>query len=127
MKRLLLTIVLGCLSLQLSGQCYTNISSGEYFTLGLKSDGTLWGWGSDSSGQITSGTFSNVTTAYQMSPDTNWVYISAGHSSAFAIKSDGTLWACGSNTNGQLGDGTTTFKSTLTPNWDSNRLEQSNV
>jgi alpha-tubulin suppressor-like RCC1 family protein len=31
---------------------YTNISSGQFGFMGIQSDGTLWGWGNNSYGQL---------------------------------------------------------------------------
>jgi|GEM_PF-921742 len=87
------------------------ISTGYYHSLALKSDGSLWAWGRNVSGQLGDGTTTNKSSPTRVGADTDWAYISAGgwgHS--LAIKSDGTLWAWGCNDSGQLGDGTTTSK-----------------
>ncbi|MDH5718124.1 MAG: DUF4215 domain-containing protein, partial [Spirochaetia bacterium] len=99
------------------GQIGTNntwqsISTGGSHTLAIKSDGTLWAWGENSSGQLGDGTTINRDTPDQIGTDTNWQFVSAGgsYSGGFsiAIKTNGTLWAWGDNWNGQLGNGTTT-------------------
>ena len=90
------------------------------FTMAVKTDGTLWAWGSNVSGQFGTGYFS--ATNYYSSPIqvgslTDWklISISPGTSAAagydghiMAIKTDGTLWGWGTNNVGQLGNGTTT-------------------
>jgi alpha-tubulin suppressor-like RCC1 family protein len=63
--------------------------------MALKSDGTLWGSGSNSNSPLQVGT------------DKDWSAVSTGEGHAVAIKRDGTLWAWGANWYGQLGDGTT--------------------
>ena len=80
------------------------ISAGFVHGLGLKSDGTVWKWGSDSFG-------SNVAanpTAVQVSGLSGMVAIAGGEWHSLALKSDGTIWSWGRNAEGQLGDGTTT-------------------
>jgi alpha-tubulin suppressor-like RCC1 family protein len=79
----------------------------------LKSDGTVWAWGANSSGQLGDGTVTTRLTPVQVkNPSgtaflTGIVAIAAGGPS-IALKSDGTLWSWGLNASGQLGDGTTT-------------------
>ena len=83
----------------------SQIAAGSYHTLAIKSDGTLWAWGYNYSGQLGDGTTSNKTTPVQIGTGTNWSQIAAGGYHTLAIKSDGTLWAWGYNSYGQLGDG----------------------
>src|SRR3990170_1798433 len=84
----------------------SQIAAGSYHTLAIKSDGTLWAWGYNYSGQLGDGTTSNKTTPVQIGTGTNWSQIAAGGYHSLAIKSDGTLWAWSGNSFGQLGDGT---------------------
>jgi len=70
----------------------------------LKSDGTVWAWGSNSTGFCGDGTTTERHTPVQVSGLTNVIAIAG----ATALKSDGTVWDWGPNGNGQLGDGTTT-------------------
>ncbi len=76
-------------------------------TLALKSDGSLWGWGSDGSGQLAQ---PNAGTPFvkpsRIGTDTNWTQISAGAGHSLALKNDGSIWAWGQNDRGQVGDGT---------------------
>ena len=88
-------------------------SAGNYHSLGLRSNGTLWAWGSNSSGQL-----GNNTTISTSSPVsvvggfTDWCQISAGTGShSLALRRSGTLWAWGINIGGRLGDGTNVAKS----------------
>lgn len=71
----------------------------------VKTDGSLWAWGSNDYGQLGDG-----TTDYQETPK---IIIASGVKDvnaytgcSMAIKTDGSLWAWGANWFGQLGDGT---------------------
>lgn len=90
-------------------QCsyFTTIKSGPiaYHTFAIKSDGTLWAWGANSSGQLGDGTNGSKNLPVQIGSDSTWADVSAGHEHTVAIKSDGTLWTWGSDNEGQLGIG----------------------
>ncbi len=88
------------------------VAAGPYHTVSLKSDGTVWTWGDNSSGQLGDGTLVNKSAPIQVSGLTNVVSVACGGFHALALKNDGTVWGWGLNQNGQLGDGTTTQKIT---------------
>ncbi len=79
----------------------TQVEAGGSVSLALRSDGTVWEWGSVSH------------TPVQVSGLPGVTKISAGWTFNLALGSDGTVWAWGGNERGQLGNGTTV--STLTP------------
>ena len=87
------------------------IAGGEYYSLALKSDGTVWAWGENSVGQLGDGTTINRSNAVQVSGLSGVIAIAAGAYHSLALKSDGTVWAWGANSLGQLGDGTTINRS----------------
>ncbi|MBM2814145.1 MAG: C-terminal target protein [Ignavibacteria bacterium] len=91
-----------------TGTNWAKVSCSGYFTLAIKTDGTLWAWGYNSTGQLGDGTTTNRNSPVQIGSGTNWAMVATGGSHTLAIKSDGTLWAWGANSAGQLGDGTTT-------------------
>jgi alpha-tubulin suppressor-like RCC1 family protein len=85
------------------------VAAGAYYTVAIKSDGTLWAWGDNTYGQLGNGTTTASNIPVQESTlATNWSAVSAGSGHTVAIKSNGTLWAWGDNSSGQLGDGTIT-------------------
>ncbi len=84
------------------------IAGGGMYTLALKSDGTVWGWGENGYGVL--GTdFSQTpfsTHPIQVTGLTDITAIATGYQHSMALKSDGTVWAWGFNLHGQLGDNT---------------------
>jgi hypothetical protein len=89
---------------------WARISAGYDHTIAIKTDGTLWAWGSNGDGQLGDGTYVDKNSPVQIGTATNWASISAGFKHSIAIKTDGSLWAWGLNNNGKLGDGTTAGK-----------------
>lgn len=89
---------------------WQTISCGGSHTLALKTNGTLWAWGFNSSGQLGNGNNTNSNIPVQVGTDTDWAVISAGDEFSLALKTNGSLWAWGRNDNNQLGDGTTVSK-----------------
>ncbi len=71
------------------------IDCGGAYTLALRSNGTIWGWGRKKLQTI--GTHILVYTPEQIGIDSNFVSISAGYDFWGAIKTDGTLWTWGKN------------------------------
>lgn len=91
---------------------WSKISAGGAGTsYAIKTDGTLWAWGANSSGQLGDGTITAKSSPVQIGSDTNWASVIAGLQSALATKTDGTLWSWGLNGSGQLGSGTLTPRS----------------
>jgi len=102
MKKILLINILLIFSYTISAQCYETLTFGGYHTVGQKPDGTLWGWGAASFGNLLT---TNITepTPIQMGIETDWDKISNGSKNTFAIRNNGTLWGCGGNQYGSLG------------------------
>lgn len=84
---------------------WINISTGGSHTVGVRSEGTLWVWGHNSSGQLGTGNILDMHFPHQMDLSTDWVGVAAGSVHTLAMKANGTLWAWGGNTTGQLGNG----------------------
>ena len=81
-------------------------------TLALKSDGTVWAWGSNSYGQLGDNTTVTRYTPVQTQNLSGITAISTGFQHSLALKSDSTVWAWGCNLIGRLGDNTTTDRHT---------------
>ena len=82
----------------------------------LKSDGTVWAWGRNYSGNLGDGTvgdvFNKSIPVQVKGADgegylTDVVAVAAGNLHSMALKVDGTVWTWGANSYGKLGDGTT--------------------
>jgi alpha-tubulin suppressor-like RCC1 family protein len=82
------------------------IAAGDYHNLAVKSDGTVWAWGYNGSGQLGDGTTSSRSAPVQVSGLTNVIAVAGGSAHSLALKNDGTVWAWGYNANWQLGDNT---------------------
>ncbi|PSJ77255.1 hypothetical protein C7N43_09415 [Sphingobacteriales bacterium UPWRP_1] len=91
-----------------TGLPWKKVSAGYYHTLGIKADGTLWGWGYEYYGSIGNSGDDDSNVPLQVGTDTDWADVSAGAYHSLGVKTDGTLWAWGNNGAGQLGIGNTT-------------------
>ena len=87
------------------------IAAGRYYALGLRTDGKVFAWGLNSSGQLGDGTNTKRTTPVQ-TLFAGIRVMATGHASTLALRVDGTVLAVGENTFGQLGDGSTVNRST---------------
>lgn len=84
----------------------TAVSAGVFHSLALRGDGTVWGWGQNTQGQLGIGNMTSPITVPSKSPTlSNMVHISAGGAHSLGVRNDGTAWSWGINLNGQLGNG----------------------
>jgi alpha-tubulin suppressor-like RCC1 family protein len=82
------------------------VAAAVEFSLALRSDGTVWAWGINTSSVLAE----PYPVPYESLPVQiqglgNVVAIAASGYSAMALRGDGTVWCWGSNGKGQLGDG----------------------
>jgi alpha-tubulin suppressor-like RCC1 family protein len=66
---------------------WVTVTAGDYHTVGVKSDGTLWAWGSNGSGQLGDGTTTDrLTPVQEATGATDWVTVAAGWYHTFGVK-----------------------------------------
>ena len=82
-----------------------SVSIGANHAAAVKTDGTLWTWGSNAYGQLGNGSTETSYVPVQVLEGVSSA--SLGWSSTAAVKTDGTLWTWGRNYYGQLGNGST--------------------
>jgi uncharacterized repeat protein (TIGR01451 family) len=95
------------------------IAAGDFHSLALKSDGTLWAWGANLDGQLGDGANTNQVTPVQVVDPadgsgflTGVAATAGGDKFTIARKTNGEVWTWGNNNWGQLGDGTTVGSNT---------------
>ena len=95
-------------------------NSDSGYTVAVKTDGTVWAWGSNGYGELGDGTQGDdrVTPVQVVGPGgsgflTGVATVAAGCKHTVALKTDGTAWSWGRNWYGGLGNGT--YDDSLTP------------
>ena len=78
-------------------------SAGGRHTAAIKTDGSLWTWGSGGNGALGHNNATYISSPIQVGSLTTWLQVAAGGYHTAAIKTDGTLWIWGNNSQGQLG------------------------
>jgi RHS repeat-associated protein len=84
------------------------VAAGQYHSIALRNDGSVWAWGYNAAGQL-----GNYSTANSQMPvqvqglPTNIVSIAAGGYHSLALDSGGNIWGWGYNSDGELGVGNT--------------------
>ncbi len=85
---------------------WSSVTCNNYNSLSIRTDGTLWGWGSNVNGELGLSNATSYSSPVQVGTLTTWSSVACQMgSSTEAIRTDGTLWAWGLNSNGQLGQG----------------------
>ena len=85
-NKITLALLLMLFTFQIQAQCWKTMDGGHMFSIAIKDDGTLWGWGSNSNGELGAG-----NTPYKLMPtkigtESNWSSVSAGYYHTVAIK-----------------------------------------
>jgi alpha-tubulin suppressor-like RCC1 family protein len=84
---------------------WRQVTIGFNSTMAIQSNGTLWGWGLNSWGQLGLNTqqFLTVSSPIQSGTSSNWTQVFAGLGMCYGTQNNGSLWSWGVNSFGQLG------------------------
>ena len=74
---------------------FAQVAVGVRHTCAVKSDGTLWCWGANASGQVGDGSAKPRGNPAQVGDDTDWNEVAAGDDFTCAVRTDHTLWCWG--------------------------------
>jgi alpha-tubulin suppressor-like RCC1 family protein len=81
------------------------------WSIGLRTNGTLWSWGGNNLGQLGDNTVvSKSSPVSVVGGFTDWCQVSAGGQFSVAVRQNGSAWAWGTGGYGALGDNTTVSK-----------------
>ena len=100
---------------------------------GIKTDGTLWSWGSNDAGMLglnQPGSTGDRSSPVQVGTDTTWDTVNSGGERGICRKTDGTWWVWGANQQGKLGLNAPETSSKSSPTqmpgtWDSIKFRDS--
>ena len=85
------------------GNNWDKIAANGFFSIAIKTDGTLWTWGRNAYGELGQNNTTFFSSPVQVGALTTWSQIGAGSNHTAAIKTDGTLWTWGNDGSGKLG------------------------
>ena len=91
---------------------WCQVSSGGCHTAAVRTNGTLWAWGSGAGGRLGDGTTVDKSSPVSVIGGfTDWCQVSAGGEHNSAVRTNGTLWSWGAGGQGRLGNGATAGRS----------------
>lgn len=82
------------------------VAAGDSHALALRSDGTVWAWGTNRIGELGLGSATQFNSPRRITTLSNMTAVAAGPLHSLAVASNGQAWAWGTNGSGQLGNGT---------------------
>ena len=83
---------------------WKSLTTGSAATLAIKTDGTMWSWGTNSNGKGMVDPAQRTSSPTQIGTDSTWNYVNSGGDWSMASKTDGTIWMAGIQEFGQLGN-----------------------
>jgi alpha-tubulin suppressor-like RCC1 family protein len=90
---------------------WCQVSAGYQHSLGVRTNGTAWGWGDGTCGRLGDNSFTCKSSPVSVVGGfTDWCQIAAGKNHSLAVRQNGTAWAWGSGSAGKLGDNTAVNK-----------------
>jgi alpha-tubulin suppressor-like RCC1 family protein len=98
---------------------WTHVSAGGEHTCGRRSNGRLYCWGRDDSGQVGDGNADFGASQHlpvAVGNATTWTMVSAGEVHTCGRRSNGRLYCWGSDGNGRLGNGAASTNNQTVPN-----------
>jgi alpha-tubulin suppressor-like RCC1 family protein len=106
-KSLAAALVIAALaSVNASEAMATRVVAGNYHSLWIKDDNSLWAWGDNFYGQLGDGTKVDRSAPVKVAGVGAIADVAGGGRHTIAARSDGTVLAWGYNDHGQIGDGT---------------------
>jgi len=95
---------------------WVEVSGGQFHSLAIRANGTLWAWGRAAAGPLGDNSIVEKSSPVSVVGGiVDWVTAAGGGSHSLAIRANGTLYAWGTNGNGQLGDNSATTASKSSP------------
>lgn len=88
---------------QIGTDTWKTVAASSSYSLGIKTDGSLWGWGRNTEGQLGTGNVAWQNIPARIGTDNNWAKVFSRSVTSYAIKTDGTLWSWGGDSQYLLG------------------------
>ncbi|MDD2421040.1 MAG: hypothetical protein PHU78_02660, partial [Heliobacteriaceae bacterium] len=86
-------------------QGFKHVASGRWHSLGVKNDGTVWGWGNNEKSQLGNMSSQPHSSPVQIPNLQDMTAVACGEFFSLALDKDGYVWAWGNNTDNELGRG----------------------
>lgn len=86
-----------------AGRDWISVSTGTQFTVGIKKDGTLWGWPANYFRGLAKGARVDTNYPFQASAESGWIDVICKYNCTLALRTNGTLWVWGQTWSQQTG------------------------